>query len=142
MCTCSSPRQMLAEEREDLVPTVQRLLHPVERPMVVEDAVTGAVVAVELVGLAVLLEFRLVLVHLLRARRAVLVAEDAEQGTRQVPGEVDRRRRRLRVQLLLGHHDASAPQLDAGIDILLLAGIEEGMPPAGARAEQADLAIE
>src|SRR5256885_16732199 len=68
-------RQMLAEEGEHLAPAVHGLLGPVERPVPIEDAVAGTVVAVELVRLAVLLELGLVLVHLLRARRAVVIAE-------------------------------------------------------------------
>src|SRR5262245_56033678 len=72
------PRQMLAEKHEHLAPAVERLLHPVHGSMVVEDAVAGAIVAVELEGLAVLLELGLVLVHLLGAWGAILVAEDAE----------------------------------------------------------------
>src|ERR1043165_5853738 len=98
MCTCESPywrmalsenrcplframrpllRQVLAEEREHLAPGVHRLLAAVERPVPIIEAVAGAVVAVEFVGLAVLLQRRLMLVHLLGARRAVVVAEDA-----------------------------------------------------------------
>src|SRR5207248_5610147 len=38
--------------------------------------------------------------------------------------------------------DAAAPQLDAGVDVLLLAGIDEGVPATRAGAEQSDLAVE
>jgi hypothetical protein len=69
---------MLAEECEDLLPAIQRLIHAIERPVVVEEAVPRTVIAVELVVLAVLLELGLVLVHLLRARRAILVAEETK----------------------------------------------------------------
>ena len=72
------------QEREHLLPAVQRLLDAVHRPVVVEEAVPGAVVAVELVVFAVLLQLGLVLVDLLRGRRAVLVAEEAEQRAGQV----------------------------------------------------------
>src|SRR5262245_20909896 len=72
-------RQMLAEEREHLAPRIHRLFGPVERPVPVIEAVARAVVAIEFVGLAVLLQRGLVFVHLLRARRAVVVTEDAEQ---------------------------------------------------------------
>src|SRR5262245_1887193 len=67
-------REVLAEEREHLTPCVHRLLGAVERPVPVIEPVAGAVVAMELVGLAVLLQRGLVLVHLLGARRAVVVA--------------------------------------------------------------------
>src|SRR5262249_24881489 len=84
-----SPRQMLAEECQYLAPAVERLLHPVHGPVVIEDAVAGAVVAVELVALAVLLELGFVLVDLLGARRAILVAKDAEQRAGERLGELD-----------------------------------------------------
>src|SRR5579864_479794 len=132
---------MLAEEGPNLVPAIHRLLGPIERPMPVEKAVARAVVAVELVILAVLLEFGLVLVHLLGARRAIVVAEQAEQRAAEVLGHVDRRDRRLGVELLWAHHHAAAPLLDAGIDVLALAGIEEGMPAARAGTDETDLAV-
>src|SRR5581483_5264560 len=100
-------RQMLAEEREHLAPTVHGLLGPVQRPVPIEEAVAGAVIAVELVILAVLLQLGLVLVDLLRARRAVVIAEQAEQRTTEILGHVDRGNRRLVVELLLAHHHAS-----------------------------------
>src|SRR5207253_6117437 len=81
--------QMLAEEGEHLAPAIHRLLHPIERPVPIEDAVAGTFVAVELVHLAMLLELGLVLVHLLGARRAVVIAEDAEQRAREVLCHVD-----------------------------------------------------
>src|SRR3954470_1329382 len=87
--------QVLAEERQHLCPAVHRGFGPVERAVPVPDAVAGAVVAIELVTLAVLLELRLVLVHLLGRRRAVVVAEDADQRTREILRHVDRRDRRF-----------------------------------------------
>src|SRR3954468_20870913 len=133
---------MLAEEGPYLAPAIHALLGPVERPVPVEEAVTGAVIAVELVTLAVFLERSLVLVHLLRAWRAVVVAEEADQRTAQVRRHVDRRDRRLLVELLLGHHHAAAPEVRARIDVFFLARIDERMPAARAGAENADLAIE
>src|SRR5215210_6387314 len=65
-------RQLLAEEGEHLAPAIHCLLGPVEWPVPIKNAVAGAVVAVELVHLAVLLELGLVLVHLLGARLAVV----------------------------------------------------------------------
>src|SRR5437762_8921200 len=77
-------RQMLAEEGEHLAPAVHRLLGSVERPVPIEEGVAGAIVAIELVHLATLLELGLVLVHLLGARRAVVIAEYAEQRAAQI----------------------------------------------------------
>src|SRR5438105_14482825 len=88
-------RQMLAEEGEHLAPAIHCRLRPVERPVPIEDAVAGTVVAVELVRLAVLLELGLVLAHLLGARRAVVVAEYAEQRAAQILRHLDRGHRRL-----------------------------------------------
>src|SRR5216110_1988525 len=65
-------REVFLQERPHLLPPVERLLDAVGRPVVVEEAVSRAVVAVELVILLVLLQLGLVLVHLLRGRRAVL----------------------------------------------------------------------
>jgi hypothetical protein len=47
----------------------------------------------------------------------------------------------LAFELLLAHHDAAAPELGAGVDVLFLAGVDECVPPARAGAEQADLAV-
>src|ERR1700730_5710884 len=132
---------MLAEEGPYLVPAIHRLLGPIQRPVPIEEAVTGTIVAVELIVLAMLLEFGLVLIHLLWARRAVVVAEQAEQRTTEVLRHVDRCDGRLRVELLLAHHHAAAPLLDAGVDVLLLAGINECVPAARARADETDLAV-
>src|SRR6201996_7496612 len=134
-------RQMLAVEREHLAPAVHGLLGPVERPVPIEEAVAGAVIAMELVVLAVLLQLGLVLVDLLGARRAVVIAEQAEQRAAEILGHVDRRGRRLVVELFLAHHHTPAPQLDAGVNVLFLAGVDEGMTAAGAGAENADLAV-
>src|SRR5687768_13752264 len=119
---------MIAEEREHLAPAIHRRLGPVERPVPIPDAVAGAVVAMELVGLAVLLELGLVLVHLFWAGRAVVVAENADQRARKVLRHVDRRDRRLGVEFVLAHHDAAAPELCAGIDVLFLASVYECVP--------------
>src|ERR1700745_40953 len=99
---------VLAEAGEYLAPAVHRLLGPVQRPVPIEEAVAGAVVAMKLVILAVLLQLGLVLFHLLGAWRTIVIAEQAEQRAGQVLGHVDRRDRRLGVELLLAHHDATA----------------------------------
>src|SRR6266851_1677809 len=132
---------MLAEEGEHFAPAIHCLLGPVEWPVPIEDAVAGTIVAVELVHLAVLLELGLVLVHVLGARRAVVVTEYAEQRAAEVLRHLDRRDGRLGIELLLAHHHAAAPELDAGIDVLPLAGIDEGVPATRTGAEDADLAV-
>src|SRR4026209_2169886 len=107
---CTSARlllsKMLAEEGEQLAPRVHRLLGPVEWPVPIEEAVAGAVVAMELVRLAVLLELGLVLIHLLGARCAIVVTEEAEQRAAEVLRHVDGRDGLLGIELLLAHHHA------------------------------------
>src|SRR5262245_3747084 len=120
----SSPEGLLAE-RPELLPAVDGLLLPVGRTVVVEEAVTRAVVAMELVLLAVLLQLGLVLVHLLRGGRLVLVAEEPEERRRQVLGVIDRRHRLVRRQLVLGLHDSTAPAVDDRVDALQPAAGEE-----------------
>src|ERR1700681_1762221 len=143
MCTCPGLLlcQMLAKEGEHLAPAIHCLLGSVEWPVPIEDAVAGTVVAVELVHLAVLLELGLVLVHLLRARRAVVVAEYAQQRAAEILRHLDRRDGRLGIELLLAHHHAAAPEVGAGIDFLPLAGIDEGVSATRTGAEKADLAV-
>src|SRR5213592_1250274 len=132
--------QGLVAEREDLLPAVHGLLLPVRRTVVVEEAVARAVVAMELVLLAELLELRLVLVDLLGGRRLVLVAEEPDDRAREVLGVIDGRRRLVRRELLLRHDHPSAPALDHGVEALEATAGEERMPAARARAEDADLA--
>src|SRR5579863_5029015 len=100
---------MPPKEGEYLAPAIHRLLGPIERPVPIEEGVAGAVIAVELVRLAALLELCLVLIDLLRARRAIIVAEQAEQRAAKVLRHVDRRGGRLGVELLLAHHHSAAP---------------------------------
>src|SRR5258708_35363346 len=132
---------MLAEEGEHLSPAVHRLLGSVEWRVPIKDAVASTVVAVELVHLAVLLELALVLIHLLGARRAVVVAEYAEQRAAEVLRHLDRRDGRLGIELLRAHHHAAAPEVDAGVDVFPLAGIDEGVPATRTGAENANLAV-
>src|SRR5205823_12749838 len=86
-CTCRFLAFRLLQrafaEGEDLLPAVHRLFLTVRRPVVVEEAVTSPIVAMELVLLAVLLELRLVRVDLLGRGRLVLVPEQPEQRARQ-----------------------------------------------------------
>src|SRR5262245_66473698 len=91
---------MFAEEGKRLVPTVGRLLRAIGRTRGVEKGVAGAVVAVELVSLAELLEHGLGAVDLVAVGIFVVVAEQAEQWTAQLRREIDGRDRALGVELL------------------------------------------
>src|SRR6185437_13760081 len=135
-------RQVLSKEGVDLGPAIHRLFDAIHRrPVPIEEAVAGAVVAVEFIVFAVLLELGFVLVHLLRARRAIVVAEEAEQRAGEVLRHVDWRDRLFLVEVRLGHHHVAAPLLDAGIDVLALAGVDESVPAARARPHHTDLAV-
>src|ERR1700722_3058657 len=120
--------EMLAEESEYLAPTIHGLFWPVQRPVPIEEAVTGAVVTMEFVRLAVLLELSFVHIHLFRARRPIIIAEEAKQRTVEVLRHVDRRDGRFVVELFLPHHDPATPKLNTGVNILFLARINEGVP--------------
>src|SRR5262245_28844460 len=100
----------------------------------------GAVVAMKLVLLAVLLELRLVRVDLFGGRRLVLVAEDPEDRARELLGVLDGRHRLIGGELFLGLDDASAPALDHGVETLEAAAGEKRLSASRARAEDADLA--
>ena len=69
-CRIKAARLALAEipsqEVKNLAPTIHGLLLPVGAPVVVEKAVTGVVVPVEFVTLAVVLQFLFMEVDLLR----------------------------------------------------------------------------
>jgi hypothetical protein len=91
----------------------------------------GAVVAVELVRLAELLEHRFGAVDLVAVGILVVVAEQAEQRTAQLVGEVDGRDRTLGVELLgVVDDDVAAPAIDRGVDARQAAGDEIGVAAA------------
>src|SRR5437870_430639 len=85
------PSEMHSEERKDLVPAVCCLLGPVGDTHGIEEGVAAAVIAVELVFLAELLEHRFRAVDVVAARILVVVAENAEHWACDVRGQVDRR---------------------------------------------------
>src|SRR6266516_4017388 len=87
--------EVLAEEGEDLCPTVHGLLRPVGRPIVVEEAVPGTIIALKHVGLSVLLQRLLMLIDVRRTRRLVLIPKEAQQRRVEARGVVDRRDRLL-----------------------------------------------
>src|SRR3954468_14104399 len=107
---------MLLEEGIGLVPAVDGLLDPVAGSLGGKEAVAGAVIAVELVSLAELLQNRFGAIDMVGRGVLVLVAEQAEQRAAQILGEIDRRHRPL-VALLLGivrvvDDDIATPAID------------------------------
>src|ERR1700746_1153279 len=70
--------EMTVEEIKDLVPSIDRLLGAVIRAIPGKESVAGAVVAVELVILAVLLQFRRGVVAMVGRRVGVFIPEQAQ----------------------------------------------------------------
>src|SRR5947209_8357125 len=85
--------EMLVEEGKDLVPAIERLLGAIGRTRRVEEGVASTVVAVKRISLAEFLEHGLGAIDLIAIGILVVVAEQAEQRTAQILGEVDGRDR-------------------------------------------------
>src|SRR6202035_3248661 len=105
-----SGAQVVGKELEHLAPAVHRLLLAVERRVVVEEPVSGAVVAVELVVLALLLQFLLVNVDSLGGWALVVVPEQPEDRRVERGGVVDRRNRTGGRQLIRCGNHATTPK--------------------------------
>src|SRR5215475_13917466 len=71
--------QVFFQESKDLLPTINRLLLPIGRAVVVEEAMAGSVIPVELIDFAQSLQLRLVLVHLCWGRSLIFIAKEAEE---------------------------------------------------------------
>ena len=69
----------MIKEGNDLIEGVHRLFLPVHGFVIIPEAVSGTIVAMEFVVLLVEFEDLLGLVDLLRIRMFVIVAEDAEE---------------------------------------------------------------
>ena len=95
----------------------------------------------ELVVLAVLLELGLVLIHLLRRRALVVVAEQSQDRARKVCRVVDGGHRLLLREVVLARHHAAAPALHHRVEALGAAGGQEGVTPARAGAPDPHLAV-
>src|SRR5262249_50289863 len=108
---------MLVKERKNLVPAVDRRFGPIIRTIMRKEGVPGAVVAVELVFLAVFFELRLGAVDLIGRRVRVVVAEQTEERAADAGGVVDGRHRlRLAEPRLVVDDDIAAPAIDRSLD--------------------------
>jgi hypothetical protein len=95
----------------------------------------------ELIRLAVGLQSLLELVDLSRGRRGVVAAEQPEQRAVQIPGPLDQGRHAVqRVALGRGADDIAAVAVHRRVDRQADRG-QEGLPPARAVADHADLAV-
>src|SRR5262245_11885489 len=102
----------------------------------------GAVVAVKLVAFAELLEHGFGAVHLVTVWILIVIAEQPEQRTAQLGGEIDGRDRSFGVELLgIVDDDIAAPAVYCRVDAVERAGGEIGMSSARAEADHADLAV-
>ena len=132
---------MLAEEAQHLFPAVHGSLDIVAGTVYGEEAVSRAVIAVELIVLAVLLEGLLRLVHVGGRWAGVVVSEQAQQrqfspsvkstgqaGIAGVSWSLPGSRRR--------------PAVHRRVHALKGAGAQVGLPPAGAEADQPHLAVQ
>src|SRR5262247_4188237 len=136
------PAQVLIEPSEDFLPAVEGGVLAVLGAIDGKEGVTGVLVHVELVRLPELLERRLRRLDVVRRGARVLDAEEAEQRTREVPGELDGGDRLARRQLLrLGHHTATVA-VDRRVDALQRAGRQVGLAPARTVADYSHLAVE
>src|SRR5260221_6067408 len=101
--------EMLVEEVENFRPAVSGLLGTEGDPRGIDESVAGTVVAVEAIVLAELFQHRLKAIDMILVRIFVVVAEQAENGTLDVVGEIDRRDRTLGVERLgIIDHDVAA----------------------------------
>src|SRR5262245_27311746 len=133
---------MLVEERKHLVPAVERLLRAIGGASGVEKGMAGAVIAVELIGLAQLLEHGFGAVHLVTVGIFIIVAEQAEQRTAQFCRQIDRCDRPLGIELLgIVDDDIAAPAIHRRVDAVERAGCEISVSPSGAEADHSDLAV-
>src|SRR5499427_1328330 len=135
-------REVLAEPGQYFLPTVHRRVLPVVGAVDGEEGMASVVVGVELVGLVVLREGGLGLRGVVGRWARVLHAEEAQERTLEILGEVDGRHGLARRELLsLGDHTA-AVAVDGGIDSAQRAGGEIGLAAPRAVADDAYLAIQ
>src|SRR3972149_6012583 len=121
---------------------VPRLLLAIGRPVVVEEAMARLGIHVELVGLAVLLEFLLVLGHLLRGWALVLRAKEAQERAREVLGVVDRGNGLLGGELFLRHHHTPTPAVHGRVKALHTTRDEKRVSAPRTGAEDTHLTVD
>src|SRR5205823_2852657 len=130
------------QEHKDLVPAIGRLLGPVGGAGGIEEGMAAAVVAVEFVVLAELLEYLLGAVGVLAVGVLVVVAKDAKDRTRHLLGKIDRRDRLAGIEhLLVIDDDVAAPAVHQRVDAGHAAGDQISVPPAGAETDHPDLTV-
>ena len=101
----------------------------------------GAVITIEDVGLAVVLERLLVLVNLSWTRPHVVVAEQADERHVQVRRHIDHRHWLVGGQAVRRDDDVATPQIGHRAETLHPRGDQQRVPTARARADNRHLAI-
>ena len=85
----------------------------------------GAVIAVELIGLAKAFEYRLGAVDLVGVGVLIVIAEHAKKGAAQSLGEINGCHRPIGIELtLVVHNDIATPAIDGGVDRVELTGAQ------------------
>ena len=131
----------MAYHASTLVPAVDSGVLAIAGAVRGEKAVARAVVAMKLVGLTRLLEGLLGIVHVLWGGPLVLIAKESEQGTGEVGGHVDGRDGVGGGEVRRLGGNASAPAVDGSVEVCDVAGDKVGLAPAGAEADDANLAV-
>src|SRR4029453_1867787 len=108
-------RQVAAEPAPDLLPPALRGVDVVARAVDREERVTGPLVGVELVRLALGTQLVLDPRHVLGRRVAVLGAEQAQQRAAELRRQIDGRPRAVRRQVVRSGDDPPAIAVDGGI---------------------------
>ncbi len=124
-----------------MLPGVHGGFWPVAGAVHLHEGMSGSLVGVELIGLAVRLERRLQFRDVLRRRVLVFRAEQAEQRAGQVPGPVDQGRDAVqRMPFGCSLDDEAAVAVHGGVEWQADRG-EERLAAARAVADHADLAV-
>ena len=92
---------MTTEEVVNLVPAINRLFSAIARTVPIKEGMTRAIIAIELIGLAMLLQDRFGFIHLLDVRLRIFIAEETEHWRLQIRRQINRRDRTLRPGTIL-----------------------------------------
>src|ERR1700730_11126075 len=134
--------QMLVEERHGVLPQLRRGTLAIARPVIGEEGVPGVLVDLDRHVLAGALRAAAQFFRLRDCRVLVLLAEHREQRAMQAVDHVEDRRRTRRRRLGIRGRavDEPAPAIHRRIGLVAAAREEQGLAPARAEPDYADLA--
>ena len=136
----SYPR-WVSKKANIFLPAVNGLGLAVVGPMIVEEAVTGIGVHVEVKILAVLDQRRLLNGHLFRRGTAVVLAKDAQQRAVKIGCVVEGSHWTIWRQVSFVHDDPATPAVDDGVKAIQQTGRQIGMASTGTGAPYAYFAV-